>query len=92
MWKNRAKPTTKTRKDEDNVINKTCNSSNTNEKPKRKISLKEYEDRKLVKPNELVITDLNCDLEVDNIIRDITNTYQFMQRQPISCFVCLFVS
>ena len=37
-----------------------------------------------MKPNELVITDLNCDLEVDNIMRDITNTYQFIQRQPIS--------
>ena len=72
------------RKDEDNEINKTCNSSSTNEKPKRKISIKEYEARKLVQPNELMITDLNCDLEVDNIMRDITNTYQFMQRQPIS--------
>ena len=72
------------RKDEDNEINKTCNSCNTNEKPKRELSLKEYEARKLVKPNELVITDLNCDLEVDNIMRDITNTYEFMQRQPIS--------
>ena len=72
------------RKDEDNVIYKNCNSSNTNEKPKRKISLKQYEARKLVKPNELVITNLNCDLEVDNIIRDITNTYQFMPIQPIS--------
>ena len=72
------------RKAEDNEINKTCNSSNTNEKPKRKISLKEYEARKLVKPNETVITDLNCDLEVDNIMPDITSTYQFTQRQPIS--------
>ena len=72
------------RKDEDNEINKTCNSSSINEKPKRKISIKEYEARKLVQPNELMITDLNCDLEVDNIMRDITNTYQFMQRQPIS--------
>ena len=31
-----------------------------------------------------MIVHLNCDLEVDNIIRDITNTYQFIQRQPIS--------
>ena len=31
-----------------------------------------------------MIAHLNCDLEVDNIMRDITNTYQFIQRQPIS--------
>ena len=37
-----------------------------------------------MKTNELVITNLNCDLEVDNIMRYITNTYQFMQGQPIS--------
>ena len=36
-----------------------------------------------MRPNELVIAHLICDLEVDNIMRDITNTYQFMQRHPI---------
>ena len=56
--------------------------------------IKQYEARKLVSQeenekskenqNEPVVSELRCDLEVHSIMRDITNTYSFLQTRTIS--------
>ena len=58
--------------------------SKNQEQNNRTITVKDYQARRLTDENQSNDADKSCDIEVSTIMKEMTNTYSFMQMRPIT--------
>ena len=74
-----SRPTESEKQKKNGEVNRTVNTIEKN-----KLTIQDYQTKKCVRETEEVSSKISCDSEVDIILRDITNTYSFMQVRPIT--------